>query len=159
MGYIEELRRLIGHRKILIPGVRAVIRNAVGQVLLQQRSDFGTWGLPAGSVELDESILTALRREVLEETGLQVIRAVPFGMYSDPRYSMTYPNGDQVQSITLAFLVDEWTGEPIPDGRESLRLAFFDLDHRPPAQQMHPPHHKTLLDSRRFLDNGEFILD
>ena len=159
MGYVEELRRLIGHRKILMPGVRAVIRNAAGQVLLQQRSDFGTWGLPAGSVELDESILMALRREVLEETGLRVIRAVPFGMYSDPRYSLTYPNGDQVQPITLAFLVDEWAGEPVADGRESLRLAFFDLDHLPPAGQMHPPHHKTLLDCRQFLDNGEFIVD
>jgi 8-oxo-dGTP pyrophosphatase MutT (NUDIX family) len=159
MGYIEDLRSLIGHRKVLVPGVRAVIRNASGEVLLQQRGDFGTWGLPAGAVELDESVMMALQREVWEETALRVMRATPFGMYSNPQNSITYPNGDQVQPISLAFLIDEWAGEPIADGQESLRLAFFDFDHLPHVDQIHPAHHKTILDSRRFLDDGTFIVD
>ena len=157
--YIEELRRHIGHRKLLVPGVRAVILNAEGELLLQQRGDFKTWGLPAGAMELDESVLDALRREVREETGLRVVRATPFGIYSNPAASVTYPNGDQVQPVTTAFHVLEWAGEPRADGEESLAVRFFALDCLPPADRMHPIHHKTILDFRRYLEDGAFTVD
>ena len=68
MGYVEELRKLVGKRPILVPGVRAIIRDESGAVLLQLRSDFKIWGLPAGGMELGESVQDALRREVFEET-------------------------------------------------------------------------------------------
>jgi ADP-ribose pyrophosphatase YjhB (NUDIX family) len=159
MSYIAGLRALIGHQKIIMPGVRAVIRDAEGRVLLGRRGDFGTWGLPAGAVELDEAVADALAREVLEETGLRVRRATPFGLYSDPSYSTTYPNGDQVQPFTLAFLVEEWDGEPVADGDETLQVAFFPLDALPPDEQVHAPHRKTLGDFCSFLDTGTFIVD
>jgi 8-oxo-dGTP pyrophosphatase MutT (NUDIX family) len=159
MGYIQGLRTLIGHQKILVPGVRAVILNDQGEVLLQQRGDFGTWGLPAGAVELDESVIMALHREVWEETGLHVAQATPFAMCSDPRWSATYPNGDQVQPFSLVFLVTEWSGDPTADGQESLRLAFFGFEHLPPVEQVLPSHYKTLLDVQTFLEDGTFIVD
>ena len=40
MGYVEELRQLIGNRLILVPGIRAIIRDETGAVLLQLRGDF-----------------------------------------------------------------------------------------------------------------------
>ncbi len=91
MSYIGTLRRQIGHQKIIAPGVRAVIRDLAGRVFLQRRGDFGTWGLPAGGLELDENVSAARAREVREETGLTVHRAIPFGVYSDPSYSVIYP--------------------------------------------------------------------
>ena len=72
MGYVEELRKLVGNRKLIMPGVRAIIRDEAGGVLLQLRGDFKIWGYPAGSVELDESVQDALRREVFEEAGIKV---------------------------------------------------------------------------------------
>lgn len=159
MSYIEGLRALIGHRRVLSPGVRAVIRDEVGAILLQRRGDFGTWGLPAGGVELGESVAAALRREVREETGLMVARAVPFAVYSDPRYAFTYPNGDETQPFTIAFYVEEWSGTPVADGEESLELAFFPLDRLPPAERLFAPHRHTLLDFARFLADGRFIVD
>ena len=69
MGYVEELRALIGTRTLINPGVRAVIRDEAGAVLLQLRGDFKIWGLPAGGMELGESVQDAVRREVYEETG------------------------------------------------------------------------------------------
>lgn len=159
MGYVEELRKLIGTRTLIAPGVRAVIRDDTGAVLLQLRGDFRIWGLPAGGMELDESVQDAVRREVLEETGLTIVRARPFGFYSHPRYAVTYPNGDRAQPFTVAFMVEEWTGTLTADGEESLDLRFFPIDQLPPPEQMHPPHRTTILDFQRHLETGELIVD
>ncbi|XP_014259150.1 8-oxo-dGDP phosphatase NUDT18 [Cimex lectularius] len=53
--------------------VMGVLFNSEGDVLLMQeakRSCAGQWYLPAGRMERDETIEEALKREVLEETGL-----------------------------------------------------------------------------------------
>jgi ADP-ribose pyrophosphatase YjhB (NUDIX family) len=57
-----------------IAGVGAVIVHE-GKVLLIQRAQEplrGEWSLPGGALELGETIEEAVRREVLEETGLIV---------------------------------------------------------------------------------------
>jgi ADP-ribose pyrophosphatase YjhB (NUDIX family) len=159
MGYVEELRRVVGYRKLIMAGVRAVIRDDQGQVLLQMRGDFKIWGYPAGSVELDESALDALKREVHEETGLTVLKARPFAVYSNPKYSTTYPNGDQIQPYSIGFLVDEWTGTITPDGDESLDLQFFPLDEMPPPEQLVRAHRMMADHVRQFLETGEMVVD
>ncbi|CNG04552.1 Putative MutT/NUDIX-like protein [Mycobacterium tuberculosis] len=52
--------------------VAGVIIDDVGRALLVQRRDNGHWEAPGGVLELDEEIEVGLRREILEETGLQV---------------------------------------------------------------------------------------
>ncbi|CAL4133525.1 unnamed protein product [Meganyctiphanes norvegica] len=55
--------------------VAAVLVNDKGQVLMMQEaksSCAGQWYLPAGRMEAGESIVEASKREVLEETGLEV---------------------------------------------------------------------------------------
>ncbi len=52
-------------------GVGAVIRNSKREVLAFERRDqHGVWRLPQGGLELGESVLDALFREIHEETGL-----------------------------------------------------------------------------------------
>ena len=41
-------------------------------LLLMQRSDNGSWGLPGGYVEIGETVSAAAVREVQEETGVAV---------------------------------------------------------------------------------------
>ena len=55
MDYIHELRKEIGHRKIILNCAGAVIAQD-GKILLQRRSDNGLWGLVGGLLELNESL-------------------------------------------------------------------------------------------------------
>jgi 8-oxo-dGTP pyrophosphatase MutT (NUDIX family) len=52
--------------------VAAIIVDDAGRVLVTQRRDNGKWEPPGGVLELGESIVDGVRREVLEETGLRI---------------------------------------------------------------------------------------
>ncbi|HOA75202.1 MAG TPA: NUDIX domain-containing protein [Phycisphaerae bacterium] len=117
-SYVESVRSAIGSQCILLPGVRAIILNDRQEVLLQRRTDVNCWGLPSGSVELSETAFEALKREVREETGIEVRRAEPMALYSGPSQRFRYPNGDEIQGFSLAFIVHDWTGTPKADGVE-----------------------------------------
>lgn len=54
------------------PNVAAILQSADGRVLIGQRSDYPeSWQFPQGGVDQGESLEEAVRREVLEETGVQ----------------------------------------------------------------------------------------
>ncbi len=79
-----------------------------GDVLLGQRPDgkpySGYWEFPGGKVERGESLLDALKREFLEELGLQIISAQP---WCGVEY--VYPHAH----VRLHFYISrEWRGEP-----------------------------------------------
>ena len=85
MGYIEELRALVGHRRLILAGASCVICNDRGELLLQQRVyPAGRWCFPGGLMELGESVQETARREVLEETGITVGALRLIGVYSGP---------------------------------------------------------------------------
>ena len=69
-NYILDLRKLVGHRPLLQVGASVIVEDAEGRILLQLRSDNLCWGYAGGSVELDEVVEDAAKRELLEETGL-----------------------------------------------------------------------------------------
>ncbi|EFU84160.1 NUDIX hydrolase [Staphylococcus lugdunensis] len=51
--------------------VYALIQNEDGQVLLVHNTDGGGWSLPGGKVEPEETLVEAVKREIMEETGLE----------------------------------------------------------------------------------------
>lgn len=54
--------------------VGGLLRDARGNVLLvRTRKWSGKWGIPGGKVELGETLEAAFRREILEETGLEIV--------------------------------------------------------------------------------------
>ncbi len=153
MSYLKRIRKKIGSQRIFVPGVRAVILNAAEEILLQRRTDMDVWGLPGGSVELDETVLEALKREVAEETSLEVIEAEPMGLYCGPDQKFSYPNGDRVQCFAVAFIVRKWEGRPRADGIEGSALRFFPLSSLP--ESIAEVHRRTLQDYKNY--NGRFM--
>lgn len=62
-----------------------------GRIVLVQRQDNGRWGLPGGIVDWGEEISASVKRELKEETGLELLKINRLvGVYSapdrDPRF-------------------------------------------------------------------------
>lgn len=69
---------------------RAILRGPHGLYTVTHTEGFGIYMLPGGGVEGGESILTALHREILEETGCRIASAVPLGYVEENRAHADY---------------------------------------------------------------------
>jgi 8-oxo-dGTP pyrophosphatase MutT (NUDIX family) len=108
-----------------------VVLDGEGRLLLQRRSDDGTWGLPGGYVEPGESVEEAAARELQEETGL-VARSLEFSrVYSGRELYNKYPNGDETWFVDSVFIARDYSGELSSQGDETLELGFFSVDALP----------------------------
>lgn len=62
--------------------VAAIYVNVRGKILLlqlaDQKTEKGTWGVPAGKLEDREKPIQAAKRELFEETGIQIESTDPF---------------------------------------------------------------------------------
>ncbi len=131
MGYIEELGKVVGSRPLNLAGVAIAVFNEQGQILLQQRQN-GIWGVPGGFVELGESTEEAGRREVFEETGIEIGTLQLISVFSGKDFFVKLPNGDEFYPITIAYLCKDITGGTLKaDGIESLHVQFFDINALP----------------------------
>lgn len=63
--------------------VAGVIVDDQGRVLVIQRQDNGRWEPPGGVLEPSEDIISGLRREIVEETGLEVVPQALTGVYKN----------------------------------------------------------------------------
>jgi nucleoside triphosphatase len=60
-------------KKYPLPAVAALIAGPDGRVLIVRTHKWsGLWGVPGGKVDYGEDILSALRREMREEVGLEI---------------------------------------------------------------------------------------
>lgn len=100
--YYQRLRNLVGHDLLIIPAVAAVIHDAHGRLLLQEKHD-GSWSLPAGAIEPGERPEQAIAREVLEETGLKCISSQVLSLCGGSEFRHTYSNGDFVEYVIVLF--------------------------------------------------------
>lgn len=127
MGYVEELRAIVGHRPLILVGSVVVITDHKGKILLQERRHpHGVWGLPGGLMELGESIEDTARREVYEETGLHIQNLNLIGVFSGTEHFVKADNGDEFYVVTAAFHTSDFSGALRIDNEESLGFSFFD---------------------------------
>jgi ADP-ribose pyrophosphatase YjhB (NUDIX family) len=122
---------MVGHEKVLMVVSGAIVFDKKHRVLMQRRSDNGQWGFPGGFMELSERIQDTARREVYEETGLQLGKLELLSIHSGPQYDKTFSNGDQVSLVLISFTCTDYTGEFIECNEESLQNKFFSLKELP----------------------------
>ncbi|MBX3493499.1 MAG: NUDIX domain-containing protein [Parvibaculum sp.] len=112
-------------RRPLTAGVRAVVFDAQGRVLLVRHTYIHGWYLPGGGVERGETILAALRRELDEEAGVL--------LHGAARLAGLYANFREFKSDHVAlYVLDHGTYEQVP--RQSPEIAeagFFAVDALP----------------------------
>jgi 8-oxo-dGTP diphosphatase len=132
--FVLRLREKVGHDLLPLVGVCAVVVDAGGRLLLTRRRDTGGWALVGGIVEPGEQPAVAAAREVLEETGVdaEVDRLV--SVIADP--PAQYPNGDQVQFLTLLFVLRHVAGDPVVSDDENLEVGWFAPDERPALHEL-----------------------
>ena len=136
--HILQLRRYVGHERLIMVGGAGLVRDETGRVLLIRRSDDGEWCPPAGSMELGERVDRAIEREVGEETGLVVKAKQLVGIYAGgPVFGHVYPNGDQVEVVGTCFDCQVVGGTLCADNEEALEVRFFSPDHLPPLPERH----------------------
>ncbi|MCH1624856.1 NUDIX hydrolase [Ferdinandcohnia quinoae] len=131
MGYIENLRKIVGNQPLILVGVAVAVINDKDQILLQKRSD-GVWGVPGGFMELGESTEEAGRREVFEETGIEVGNLDLVGVFSGKQHHVTLPNGDEFYPVTIAYVTKDIKNDTIKiDSKETLEAKFFKVNELP----------------------------
>lgn len=86
MGYIEDMRNLVGNQPLILIGSHAIIVNENNEILLQLRTDFNRWGIIGGALEYNETLEDALKREVYEETGL-IIKNQNYSVHTQDQIS------------------------------------------------------------------------
>jgi len=131
MSYIQELRALVGHRPLILVGVLVMIFDEHHRLLLQHRIDDNTWDFPGGYMELGESTEETARREVREETGLEIGEMTLFKIFAGKEFFYTCLNGDQVFSVSPVYVTNDAHGALQPDGDEGSEVRFFPIHDLP----------------------------
>jgi ADP-ribose pyrophosphatase YjhB (NUDIX family) len=131
MTYVEELRAALGDRPLLLPSTALIVLDPQGRILLQRRTDDGTWGLPGGLLEIGEAPEEAVVRETKEEMGLDIRDVELFGVFGGKDLYHDYPGRGRVYSISTAYIARDIADEPRVDHEEVSEARFFAVDRLP----------------------------
>jgi ADP-ribose pyrophosphatase YjhB (NUDIX family) len=105
-------------------GVRAVVFDDAGRVFLVKHSYMPGWYLPGGGVEIGETLLAALARELSEEGNITLAET--------PQIFAIYLNRNTSRRDHVAlYIVRSFHQEPPTPNREIIGHGFFATDSLP----------------------------
>lgn len=125
-----RLRRRLFHLVFLLLrpltfGVRAAVLDAQGRVFLVRHTYVPGWHLPGGGVEVGESALEALRKELREEGRIELTGPARLVSLHQNR------QGSRRDHVALYVVRDFVQTGPRPPDREIAETGFFALDALP----------------------------
>lgn len=154
-SYLGRVRASVGDTDtIFFVGARAVVLDGRNRLLLIQRSDNQRWAIPAGAMELGESMTDCAVRELWEETGLRATSLTPFAFHTSYTYTNEYRH--TYQQVLMTFRVHDWEGELVRQTEESVDAGFFPLDGLPGAHS--PVIEEVLADLATFEATGQLVI-
>lgn len=152
-GHALEIRELDEHRaRPVCPAcgyivylnppiaVGVIAEREDGNIVLVLRGENpgrGLWGLPAGFMEIDETVEQTAKRECLEETGLAVELRDLWGVWS-------YYHESKRTSGVLVLYSARVVGGELQAGSDSMEARFFSMDDIPFAQLAFSTHRDAL---------------
>ena len=104
-------------------GVRGVVTNDRGEVLLVRHTYTPGWHFPGGGVEQRETCALALKRELQEEAGIEADELELISIHANHAF---FPN-DHV----LVFRVVKWRQGKVLQRGEIAEICFADPQHPP----------------------------
>jgi 8-oxo-dGTP pyrophosphatase MutT (NUDIX family) len=106
-------------------GVRGLVIDGAGRILLVQHSYVRGWHLPGGGVEIGETMQQALVRELAEEGNIRLTAAPRLhGMFFNRRVS-------ERDHVAVYIVQDFQQDGPLKPNREITHASFFALDALP----------------------------
>lgn len=134
-------------------GASIIVEDSQGRILMQQRSDDGTWSYPGGRIEIDETVEDGARREVFEECGLKVGKLELLGVFSGRELNHIYPNGNEVCGVDIVFISSDYSGQLSSLDQEAKAMGFFPIDDLPqPISAMNAKQLNAYLVHRKRLE-------
>lgn len=116
-----------------------------GRIVLIRRRDNGLWGLPGGMVDWGEDIPNTVRRELMEETGLNLVKINRLvGVYSAP------DRDPRIHSICVVVEAQVEGAMDVIDTLEVMEIQAFLPDALPPGKMSHD-HSQQLQDYLKGL--------
>lgn len=149
MGYIMDLRKLVGSRPLIMAGANVLLFDSSNRLLLQLRKDNNCWGLAGGSLEMGETLEAAAKRELLEETGLMANDLEFFNIFSGEEFYYKYPHGDEVYNVIATYVCTDYKGELVMEESEVKDLRFFQLNNLPST--ISPPDQHIIMQFMRTI--------
>jgi ADP-ribose pyrophosphatase YjhB (NUDIX family) len=131
MGYIQDLRRLVGNKPLILNSSGVIIVNEQEEILLVFRKDTENWGLLGGYMELGETFEETMRREIREELNTTVKSLKLNGIFSGNEFYHEYPNGDKVYSVIALFEAYYFDEDFKVDNEEISKFKFFNKTNLP----------------------------
>lgn len=128
-----------------LTGTSIISRLPDGRIVLVRRRDNGLWSIPGGLVDWGEDVPTAVRRELAEETGLELIEISRLvGIYSAP------DRDPRLHSICIVVEAQVNGEMRVRDDLEISEVSAFELTALPDGKLSHD-HDRQLQDYLKGL--------
>lgn len=154
--YFENKNKALG-------GLRHVTVNAIvmhnGKILMGKRGtvrgekmeEWGKWGLLGGYFDRDETLVQAIKREVLEESGCEIDNLTLFRINDIPNR----PKEDR-QNVDIVFIANLVKQTSLHD-EEVSKLEWFPLEHLPPLEEIAFDHGENILLYKKYLKKNHSL--